>query len=60
MRLVGIGGLRRGKVIFTTRPDPRAEKSNDLANRNFTAPGPGIHIAGVTYIGTCSCVAALE
>ena len=37
MRTAGIAGVRRGKRVRTTRPDPGAPRHPDLVSRNFTA-----------------------
>ena len=37
MRAAGIEGVRRGKRVCTTRPDPDAARHPDLVNRDFTA-----------------------
>jgi putative transposase len=40
MRARGLRGVRRGKRVFTTRPDPAACKPQDLVRRQFTAAAP--------------------
>ena len=40
MRTAGLGGVRRGKVFRTTRPDAAAVRPPDLVNRDFTADKP--------------------
>lgn len=53
MRLAGARGVRRSKRAFTTRPDPAAQKPQDLVKRRFTAPGPRrLWVADVTYVAT--------
>lgn len=55
MRLAGVRGVRRAKSVFTTHPDPTAEKPKDLVQRDFTAPGPRqLWVADVTYVATWS------
>ena len=40
MRAAGIEGVRRGKPVRTTKPDPGAGRHPDLVKRNFTATAP--------------------
>ena len=40
MRAAGIAGVRRGKRVRTTRPDPGAPRHPDLVGRDFTATAP--------------------
>jgi putative transposase len=40
MRAAGIQGVRRGKQVRTTKPDPGAGRHPDLVKRNFTATAP--------------------
>jgi putative transposase len=40
MRELGIAGIRRGRKIRTTTPDPVHERAVDLLRRDFTAPAP--------------------
>ena len=40
MRGLGIAGVRRGAKVFTTRPDPTANRAPDLVERKFTAEHP--------------------
>lgn len=55
MRLAGVRGVRRAKSTFTTRPDPTAEKPQDLVQRRFTAPAPRrLWVCDVTYVATWS------
>ncbi|MGV9825941.1 MULTISPECIES: IS3 family transposase [unclassified Gordonia (in: high G+C Gram-positive bacteria)] len=37
MWLAGVRGGHRGRTVFTTRPDPSAEKPADLVKRKFVA-----------------------
>ena len=37
MRAAGIQGVRRGKRVRTTKPDPAAARHPDLVKRRFTA-----------------------
>ena len=52
MREAGIqGAKRRGKPWRTTRPDPRAQRSPDLVQRDFTASRPDEKwFADLTYL----------
>lgn len=52
MRANGIeGAKRRGKPWRTTKPDPTAQRSPDLVERDFTAPGPDrLWVADLTYL----------
>ena len=53
MRRLGLAGVRRSKKVFTTRPDPAAERPKDLVKRDFTAPAPRrLWVADVTYVRT--------
>ena len=55
MRLAGVRGVRRAKSTFTTRPDPTAQKPQDLVQRRFTAPAPRrLWVCDVTYVATWS------
>ena len=40
MRAAGIEGVRRGKRVRTTKPDPAAARHPDLVKRRFTATAP--------------------
>jgi putative transposase len=40
MRAAGIHGVRRGKRVRTTKPDPAAGRHPDLIKRKFTASAP--------------------
>jgi transposase InsO family protein len=40
MRAAGIEGVRRGKRVRTTKPDPTAARHPDLVKRKFTATAP--------------------
>ncbi len=40
MRTAGIEGVRRGRQVRTTRPDPAAPRHPDLVKRDFTAKAP--------------------
>jgi len=52
MRKAGIrGAKRRGKPWRTTKPDPKAQRSRDLVERNFTAPAPNrLWVGDFTYL----------
>lgn len=60
MHLAGVRGVRRAKSVFTTHPDPAAEKPQDLVQRHFHAPGPRqLWVADLTYVATWSGVASV-
>ena len=40
MRAAGIEGVRRGKRVRTTKPDPAAARHPDLMGRDFTVTAP--------------------
>jgi putative transposase len=54
MRDLGLSGVRRGKKLRTTVPDPAAPaRSPDLLERDFTAPAPNQRwVADFTYVRT--------
>jgi putative transposase len=53
MRELGIHGVRRGRQVFTTRRDDRAERPGDLVLRDFTATGPNqLWVTDLTYVAT--------
>ena len=53
MRQAGIRGVRRGRRVFTTRPDPGAARSPDLVKRVFTADRPNaLWVLDLTYVST--------
>ncbi|MEV1132385.1 IS3 family transposase [Agromyces sp. NPDC049794] len=47
MRLAGVGGVKRSKQAFTTKPDAALAKPRDLVQRRFTAEGPRRHARGI-------------
>ena len=54
MRAAGIEGVRRGKRVRTTKPDPGAGRHPDLVKRNFTATAPNqLWVTDLTYVPTC-------
>jgi putative transposase len=58
MRDLGIRGIRRGAQVVTTRPDPKAARSPDLVDRQFTAAHPnGLWVTDLTYVPTWSGMA---
>jgi putative transposase len=58
MRAAGIEGVRRGKRVRTTKPDPGAGRHPDLVNRNFTATAPNqLWVTDLTYVPTWAGVA---
>jgi len=53
MKQAGIEGVRRGRRIFTTRPDAKASRPPDLVNRDFTADRPNrLWTVDLTYVPT--------
>lgn len=40
MRLAGVQGVKRSKLVFTTKSDPAAEKPKDLVQRRLTDTEP--------------------
>jgi putative transposase len=58
MRELGIRGARRGRRVWTTKPDPAAARAPDLVCRNFTAERPNaLWVTDLTYVATWSGVA---
>jgi len=58
MRAAGIAGVRRGKRVRTTRPDPAAGRHPDLVGRDFTANGPNqLWVTDLTFVPTWAGVA---
>lgn len=55
MRAAGLQGVRRGRKVFTTRPDPAAQRPTDLLKRHFKADRPNrVWVADMTYVPTWS------
>lgn len=55
MRELGIRGVRRGRKVFTTRPDKTAGRAPDLVRRDFTADGPNeLWVTDLTAVATWS------
>ena len=53
MKTAGIQGVRRGRRMSTTRPDPKATRPPDLVNRDFTADRPNqLWTVDLTYVPT--------
>ena len=53
MRMAGIEGVRRGKRIRTTKPDPGAARHPDLVGRDFTATAPNqLWVTDLTFVPT--------
>lgn len=54
MRERGLRGATRGpRKVFTTHADPKAGRSPDLLNRDFTAPAPNrVWVSDFTYVPT--------
>ena len=58
MRAAGIDGVRRGKRVRTTKPDPGASRHPDLVGRDFTATAPNqLWVTDLTYVPTWAGVA---
>jgi len=58
MRAEGIEGVRRGRRVRTTRPDPGAPRHPDLVRRDFTATTPNqLWVTDLTYVPTWAGVA---
>jgi putative transposase len=58
MRAAGIEGVRRGKRLRTTKPDPAAARHPDLVNRRFTATAPNqLWVTDLTFVPTWAGVA---
>ncbi|GLP76058.1 putative transposase for insertion sequence element IS986/IS6110 [Mycobacterium antarcticum] len=58
MRAAGIEGVRRGKRVRTTKPDPAAARHPDLVKRDFTANGPNqLWVTDLTFVPTWAGVA---
>jgi len=53
MRVMGLHGVIRGKVIRTTTPDKAAPCPQDHVNRQFHAPAPNrLWVSDFTYVST--------
>jgi putative transposase len=58
MREQGLQGVRQGRRVVTTRPDPRAGRAPDLVDRDFTADAPNeLWVVDFTYVPTWSGMA---
>ena len=58
MRAAGIAGVRRGKRVRTTKPDPAAARHPDLVRRDFTATEPNqLWVTDLTFVPTWAGVA---
>ena len=58
MRTAGIAGVRRGKRVRTTKPDPGASRHPDLVGRDFTATAPNqLWVTDLTFVSTWAGVA---
>ncbi|GFG50662.1 hypothetical protein MAGR_21030 [Mycolicibacterium agri] len=58
MRAAGIQGVRRGKRVRTTKPDPAAARHPDLVKRKFTATAPNqLWVTDLTFVPTWAGVA---
>jgi putative transposase len=57
-RAAGIAGVRRGKRVRTTKPDPAAARHPDLVGRGFTATAPNqLWVTDLTLVPTWAGVA---
>ncbi len=53
MKVLRVEGVRRGRTMRTTRPDPAAGRPADLCNRQFNPPRPdALWVADFTYVAT--------
>jgi putative transposase len=53
MRELGLAGMRRGKRVRTTIPQPAAVRPGDLVRRRFSPPAPDrLWVADFTYVPT--------
>ena len=53
MRQQGLQGVRRGKAVRTTVPDPKAPRPLDRVNRQFRADRPNqLWVSDFTYVST--------
>ncbi len=53
MRASGIEGVRRGKRVRTTKPDPATPRHPDLVKRKFTASAPNqLWVTDLTFVPT--------
>lgn len=58
MRSLGLRGVRRGRPVWTTRPDRHAERAPDLVDRDFHAERPNaLWVVDLTYVSTWSGMA---
>ena len=53
MRADGLVGVRRGRRLVTTRPDPKADRPEDLVRRQFRSSRPNeLWVVDFTYVST--------
>jgi len=58
MKAAGIQGVRRGRRVRTTRPDPAVPRHPDLVDRQFSAENPNrLWVVDLTYVATWSGMA---
>ena len=58
MKAAGLRGVRRGRQVFTTKPDTAAPRHPDLVKRDFTATCPNqLWVTDLTFVPTWAGVA---
>ena len=58
MRVAGLQGARRGRMVVTTKADTAASRPPDLVDRDFTASRPNeLWVVDFTYVPTWSGMA---
>ena len=58
MRTAAIAGVRRGKRVRTTKPDPGASRHPDLVGRDFTATAPNqLWVTDLPFVPTWAGIA---
>lgn len=58
MRAAGIEGVRRGKRVRTTKPEPATARHPDLVKRQFTVTAPNeLWVTDLTFVPTWSGLA---
>lgn len=55
MKAAGLQGVQRGRPVYTTTPDPAADRATDLVERRFVAERPNqLWVVDLTYVRTWS------